>query len=187
MCYSAEIIAEYRLYVRMSGADISLEEFYALYWARLKDRSIKIPKAIDTWFAEAQGGRTAEISGRAVCRASAVGLLEQAMQASAAPYSSPGSSLNAAYPAMPYRRIRKGITMSLRVFAACLVAAPLALPLAAHSKGCLKGAAVGGVAGHVAGKHAIAGAAAGCAIEHHRETKAQKASAAASANQSSGK
>jgi putative SOS response-associated peptidase YedK len=63
MCYSAEIVAEYRLYVRMFGADISLEEFHALYWARLNDRSIKIPKAIDAWFAEAEGGRHAEIRG----------------------------------------------------------------------------------------------------------------------------
>lgn len=61
MCYSAEIIAEYRLYVRMFGADISLEEFVALYWLRAKDRSVKIPKAIDAWFAEPQNDREREI------------------------------------------------------------------------------------------------------------------------------
>ena len=31
MCYSAEIIADYRLYVRRYGALLSLEEFEAVY------------------------------------------------------------------------------------------------------------------------------------------------------------
>jgi putative SOS response-associated peptidase YedK len=63
MCYSAQVIAEYRLYVRLYGADISFEEFVGLYWMRTQDRSIKIPKAIDAWFESPENEQAKEIAG----------------------------------------------------------------------------------------------------------------------------
>lgn len=61
MCYSAQVIAEYRLYVRLYGADISFDEFVALYWMRTQDRAIKIPKAIDAWFSDPQTDQARQI------------------------------------------------------------------------------------------------------------------------------
>lgn len=67
--------------------------------------------------------------------------------------------------------------MRASILSIALFTAAASLPLASQAAGCAKGAAVGGVAGHVAGKHAVVGAAAGCAIEHHRESKADKKAA----------
>ena len=54
MCYSAQIIASYKKYVRIWGADISIKEFVRLYWLRSQGAKIKIPKAMDAAFAEPQ-------------------------------------------------------------------------------------------------------------------------------------
>ncbi|MGA9422107.1 MAG: SOS response-associated peptidase family protein [Rhodanobacteraceae bacterium] len=51
MCYSAQIQADYRKYVRLWGADIDLREFHRLYWDRSQGARIKIPKAMDAAFA----------------------------------------------------------------------------------------------------------------------------------------
>ena len=51
MCYSAQIKASYAKYVRAWGADISIREFYRLYWLRSQGAKVRIPKAIDAWFA----------------------------------------------------------------------------------------------------------------------------------------
>lgn len=50
MCYSAQIQADYRSYVRAFGADISIREFVDLYWARNQGENLRIPKAMDTAF-----------------------------------------------------------------------------------------------------------------------------------------
>nr|WP_172685533.1 SOS response-associated peptidase family protein [Burkholderia pseudomallei]AJL34892.1 hypothetical protein pBPS009 [Burkholderia pseudomallei] len=47
MCYSAKIQANYREYVRRYGADMDIETFRRLYFARLVANDIKIPKAVD--------------------------------------------------------------------------------------------------------------------------------------------
>lgn len=52
MCYSAQIQQEYRKYVRMFGAHISIREYVELYWERAEGSKAKIPKAIDAWFAD---------------------------------------------------------------------------------------------------------------------------------------
>ena len=52
MCYSAQIWADYRLYVRQYGADIDFEEFYGLFSRRVSDSRIRIPKAMEAAFAE---------------------------------------------------------------------------------------------------------------------------------------
>ncbi|RXV64135.1 hypothetical protein D1006_40740 [Burkholderia stabilis] len=47
MCYSAKIQANYREYVRLYGADMDIETFRRLYFARAASGDIKIPKAVD--------------------------------------------------------------------------------------------------------------------------------------------
>jgi len=54
MCYSAQIVANYRAYVRMFGADMSIEEFSRLYWERAEGSGAKIPRAMDAAFASPQ-------------------------------------------------------------------------------------------------------------------------------------
>ena len=52
MCYSAQILDSYEKYVRNWGADISLRDFHQIYFLRRSTPSIRIPKAIDAWFAQ---------------------------------------------------------------------------------------------------------------------------------------
>lgn len=54
MCYSAQIKADYLRFVRAFGARLDLQEFIRLYWEREQGRAIKIPKAVDEFFAEPQ-------------------------------------------------------------------------------------------------------------------------------------
>lgn len=53
-CYSAEIEADFKKYVRVVGAEaaLSIEDFIAKYWERTKGSAVKIPKAMDGWFAQ---------------------------------------------------------------------------------------------------------------------------------------
>ena len=51
MCYSAQIWADYRRYVRAYGADIDIKAFVDLFWRRVEEPRIKIPKAMDAAFA----------------------------------------------------------------------------------------------------------------------------------------
>ncbi|SMG39641.1 SOS response-associated peptidase family protein [Paraburkholderia susongensis] len=50
MCYSAQILADYRKYVRMFGAHMSLREFAQLYFERAEGSKAKIPKGMDDAF-----------------------------------------------------------------------------------------------------------------------------------------
>lgn len=52
MCYSAQIRADYKKYVRHWGADVSLKQFFQLYWERRADAKIKIPKVMDAEFSD---------------------------------------------------------------------------------------------------------------------------------------
>jgi len=52
MCYSAQIEADYRSYVRMFGADIDIHEFYRLYWLNAQGSRVKYPKAMEAPFAQ---------------------------------------------------------------------------------------------------------------------------------------
>ncbi|MCA8199271.1 SOS response-associated peptidase family protein [Burkholderia vietnamiensis] len=47
MCYSAKIQANYREYVRHYGAEMDIETFRRLFFARAAGSDIKIPKAVD--------------------------------------------------------------------------------------------------------------------------------------------
>ncbi|AXK68122.1 SOS response-associated peptidase family protein [Burkholderia vietnamiensis] len=59
MCYSAKIQANYREYVRRYGAEMDIETFRRLFFARAAGSDIKIPKAVDA----ALAGLDDEISG----------------------------------------------------------------------------------------------------------------------------
>lgn len=52
MCYSAQIVADYRKYTKMFGADIDIHEFVRLYWDRQSGSKIKIPKAMGMPFSD---------------------------------------------------------------------------------------------------------------------------------------
>jgi putative SOS response-associated peptidase YedK len=54
MCYSAQVLQNYRKYEKVYGADISIEEFVHLYWERDNGAKLKIPKAMDAAFSEPQ-------------------------------------------------------------------------------------------------------------------------------------
>ncbi|NRF71319.1 SOS response-associated peptidase family protein [Aquincola sp. S2] len=54
MCYSAQIIHDYRRYVRTFGADIDLREFVDLFWRRRTDPKVKVPKAMELAFSDPQ-------------------------------------------------------------------------------------------------------------------------------------
>lgn len=50
MCYSAQIWAEYKKYTRLYGAEIDIATYAELFWNRLEDVRIKIPKAMEEGF-----------------------------------------------------------------------------------------------------------------------------------------
>jgi putative SOS response-associated peptidase YedK len=54
MCYSAQIQANYKKYVRVWGTDIDIKEFVRLYWLRQEGAKLKIPKGMDASFSDPQ-------------------------------------------------------------------------------------------------------------------------------------
>lgn len=55
MCYSAQIEADYRRYVRIFDATMSIREFVDIFWHRRHvDDSLKLPKAMEAAFANPQ-------------------------------------------------------------------------------------------------------------------------------------
>ena len=55
MCYSAQIEAEYKAYVRKFGARMSLMDFHDLFWRRAREAYVlEIPKAVEEAFAHPQ-------------------------------------------------------------------------------------------------------------------------------------
>ena len=50
MCYSAQVVADYRKYVRMFGAAMSIREFVEVFWHRRDDLNLKLPKAMEAAF-----------------------------------------------------------------------------------------------------------------------------------------
>lgn len=45
MCYSAQIKADYQRFVREYGAVLSIKDFFDLFWRRLADPRIQVPRA----------------------------------------------------------------------------------------------------------------------------------------------
>jgi hypothetical protein len=61
MCYSAQIEADYKKYVKMFGAHMSIREFAKLCWERAEGSKAKIPKAMDDAFSNPQSDEEKEI------------------------------------------------------------------------------------------------------------------------------
>lgn len=55
MCYSAQVQADYKQYMVMFGATLSIREFYELFYRRGLDPKIRIPKAVEASFGQPQG------------------------------------------------------------------------------------------------------------------------------------
>jgi len=65
MCYSAQIERDYGRYLRVVGPDnaLSKEDFVRKYWERQHEfPSMKIPKAVDAWFANPRDGDEQKIA-----------------------------------------------------------------------------------------------------------------------------
>jgi hypothetical protein len=54
MCFSAQVWADYRRYVRQFGAGIDIQEFVRLYSQRQGGAKLKLPKGMDAAFADPQ-------------------------------------------------------------------------------------------------------------------------------------
>lgn len=50
MCYSAQIKADYARFTREYGAVLSIKDFYDLFWRRLSDAKIQVPRAVEVAF-----------------------------------------------------------------------------------------------------------------------------------------
>ena len=50
MCYSAQIWADYKKYTRAFGATIDIATFTDIFWSRLEDEGIKLPKGLEDAF-----------------------------------------------------------------------------------------------------------------------------------------
>ncbi|MBW9104839.1 SOS response-associated peptidase family protein [Paraburkholderia phenoliruptrix] len=61
MCYSAQIQADYRKFVRMFGATLSIREFAQLFFERAEGARAKLPKAMEDAFADPQTDAEREI------------------------------------------------------------------------------------------------------------------------------
>src|SRR5258706_14098091 len=61
MCYSAQIQADYRKFVRMFGATMSIKEFARLFFERAEGSKAKIPKAMEDAFSEPQSQEEREV------------------------------------------------------------------------------------------------------------------------------
>src|SRR5690242_2606836 len=56
MCYSAQIKADWNRYRRLYGAQISLTDFYQLYFRRAhEDAKLRMPLGVDAAFLESEG------------------------------------------------------------------------------------------------------------------------------------
>lgn len=61
MCFSAQIEESHAKYLRMTGAEMDLEQFMEIFGLRVRDSSIKIPRAVDRWFEHPKGAAELEL------------------------------------------------------------------------------------------------------------------------------
>jgi putative SOS response-associated peptidase YedK len=62
MCYSAQIWADYKRYVRQFGAELSIKEFFDLFWRRRQEpKKVLVPKALGLAFARPESEPEREI------------------------------------------------------------------------------------------------------------------------------
>lgn len=63
MCYSAQIEADWRRYSRKYGAQVSLADFYDLFYRRVREgQKVKVPKALEVAFADPQSQEERDIA-----------------------------------------------------------------------------------------------------------------------------
>ena len=63
MCYSAQIVADWKRYRRQYGAELSLADFHELFHRRVREGfKIKVPKAVEVAFADPQSAPEREIA-----------------------------------------------------------------------------------------------------------------------------
>lgn len=63
MCYSAQVKADYKKYVQIFGAVMSIRDFYDTFWRRKEGGKQKILKAMEDAFADPQTDAEREIKG----------------------------------------------------------------------------------------------------------------------------
>lgn len=63
MCYSAQVNADYKKYVQIFGAAISIRDFYDTFWRRNQEGKLKIPKAMEDAFSDPRTDAEREIKG----------------------------------------------------------------------------------------------------------------------------
>lgn len=61
MCYSAQIKADYSRFVREYGAVLSIKDFFDLFWRRLGDPTMVVPRAVESAFASPETDEAREI------------------------------------------------------------------------------------------------------------------------------
>jgi putative SOS response-associated peptidase YedK len=61
MCYSAMVWAEYKAYVNVFGAEISIHEYFELFVRRASGEKISVPKALEHSFADPKSDTEREI------------------------------------------------------------------------------------------------------------------------------
>ena len=61
MCYSAQVEQAFNEYVRKYNSKIDLEAFYELFYARMSDDRIKIPRGMEDAFSLARTERGRQI------------------------------------------------------------------------------------------------------------------------------
>lgn len=52
MCYSAQVEAAYRSYLKLTKAEIDISQFEEIFGLRIEDTSIRIPRAVEHWFSD---------------------------------------------------------------------------------------------------------------------------------------
>jgi len=61
MCYSAEVEEDWKKFLRVTGAHMSIKEFFETYWKRRQGLPIRMPRMLDRWFDGEAGDEAAAI------------------------------------------------------------------------------------------------------------------------------
>jgi putative SOS response-associated peptidase YedK len=78
MCYSGQLEANFRNYLRLTGAQMDIEQFKEIYGWRPDGRGASIPRAVDRWFDQPQSPDEQRIHQLIVAqRAATISALEQ--------------------------------------------------------------------------------------------------------------
>jgi len=61
MCFSAEVVANYKKFAIWTGTNMSLKAFYELFYRRHQGAKIKVPKAMEEAFAAPESEEASQI------------------------------------------------------------------------------------------------------------------------------